>query len=64
MSTQKTKDLIIEETIIENVILIDSETNLPTVATIRGSIKRIWRDRSTKQVEESPDNFLPSPEEN
>lgn len=53
MATKKTKDLIIEENILEDVIITDSETGQPTVATMRAKITRIWRGKSTEQREES-----------
>ena len=40
-------------------IIIDPETNLPTLATIQGNIKHIFRGISTEQREEFIDNFLP-----
>lgn len=40
-------------------IIIDPQTNLPTLATIRGNIKQIFRGRSTEQRETFIDNFLP-----
>lgn len=40
-------------------IIIDPETNLPTLATIQGNIKQIFRGISTEQREELIDNFLP-----
>ena len=48
MATQKIK-----------AIIIDPETNLPTLATIQGNIKTIFRGRSTEQREQFIDNFLP-----
>lgn len=48
MATQKIK-----------AIIIDPETNLPTLATIQGNIKQIFRGRSTEQREALIDNFLP-----
>lgn len=48
MATQKIK-----------AIIIDPETNLPTLATIQGNIKQIFRGRSTEQRETFIDNFLP-----
>ena len=48
MATQKIK-----------AIIIDPETNLPTLATIQGNIKQIFRGRSTEQREAFIDNFLP-----
>lgn len=48
MATQKIK-----------AIIIDPKTNLPTLATIQGNIKQIFRGRSTEQREAFIDNFLP-----
>ena len=48
MATQKIK-----------AIIIDPETNLPTLATIQGNIKQIFRGRSTEQREQFIENFLP-----
>lgn len=48
MATQKIK-----------AIIIDPETNLPTLATIQGNIKQIFRGIRPGQREAFIDNFLP-----
>ena len=48
MATQKIK-----------AIIIDPETNLPTLAIIQGNIKQIFRGIRPGQREELIENFLP-----